>query len=268
MRVTITDKEALRALSWKAVASYLDAAGWQRTDDIPGKSVAYQHTDKEGRFWEILVLLRDDLADYVSRMADAVTTLARVEDRSELDVYDDLSTSGGVAARRAHERIRKWLVEEGWRVEDHPDPNVMLKVDVALGNGQSVSLIHEIQYPHHITIAKELVFGEEFQVAFSTLTRDIQRDTFWSIHRDLCIMGVEFDGPGAPPDRMRYYTAVFLDGLNKDTLIQRISLVQRAVALTIWTLDRGFEDGGRSAEATKELLKFVPPGGGPLAVAG
>jgi hypothetical protein len=90
MRVTITDKEALRALSWNAVASYLETAGWQRVNDIPGKSVAYQHTDNNGRLWEILVLLREDLADYASRMADAVSTLARVEDRSELDVYDDL----------------------------------------------------------------------------------------------------------------------------------------------------------------------------------
>jgi hypothetical protein len=77
MRVTIIDQEALRALSWKAVGAYLDAAGWRRIDDIPGKSVAYQHTDKDGRLWEILVLLRDDLADYLSRMADAVTTLYR-----------------------------------------------------------------------------------------------------------------------------------------------------------------------------------------------
>ncbi len=61
MRVTITDKEALRALSWQAVETYLDAAGWQQSEDIPGKSVAYQHTDKGGRLWEILVLLRDDL---------------------------------------------------------------------------------------------------------------------------------------------------------------------------------------------------------------
>ncbi|HZO30434.1 MAG TPA: hypothetical protein VFH48_31060 [Chloroflexota bacterium] len=99
MRVAITDKEALRALSWKAVRTYLDVAGWQRAEDVPGTSVAYQHTDKDGRLWEILVLLRHDLADYVSRMGDAVSTLARVEDRSELEIYDDLAALGaGVPA--------------------------------------------------------------------------------------------------------------------------------------------------------------------------
>ena len=102
MRVTITDKEALRALSWKAVKTYLDAAGWQQVEDVPGKSVAYQHTDKDGRLWEILVLLRDDLADYVSRMGDAVSTLARVEDRSELEIYEDLAALD--ANVPAHER--------------------------------------------------------------------------------------------------------------------------------------------------------------------
>jgi hypothetical protein len=102
MRVTITDKEALRALSWKAVKTYLDAAGWQQVEDIPGTSVAYQYTDTDGRLWEILVLLRDDLADYVSRMGDAVSTLARVEDRSELEIYADLVALGaGVPAHEA-----------------------------------------------------------------------------------------------------------------------------------------------------------------------
>jgi hypothetical protein len=98
MRVAITDKEALRALSWPAVTAYLDAAGWHQVEDIPGTSVAYQHTDKDGRLWEILVLLRDDLADYVSRMGDAVSTLARVEDRSELDIYDDLAAQDASAS--------------------------------------------------------------------------------------------------------------------------------------------------------------------------
>jgi hypothetical protein len=108
MRVTITDKEALRALSWKAVKKYLDAAGWRQVEDMPGKSAAYQHTDEDGRLWEILVLLRDDLADYVSRMGDAVSTLACVEDRSELDVYDDLAAldAGSSAHEVGIQRVR------------------------------------------------------------------------------------------------------------------------------------------------------------------
>jgi len=94
MKVAITDKEALRVLSWKSVKTYLDGAGWQQVEDVPGKSVAYQHRDEDGRLWEILVLLRDDLADYVSRMGDAVSILARVENRSELEIYDDLVALG------------------------------------------------------------------------------------------------------------------------------------------------------------------------------
>ena len=94
MRVMITDKEALRALSWKAVKTYLEASGWHRDRAIADKGVIYQHTDKGGRLSEIAVLTRDDLADYAARMGDAVGTLARVEDRSELDVYDDLRALG------------------------------------------------------------------------------------------------------------------------------------------------------------------------------
>lgn len=117
MRVTITDKEALRALPWNAVRAYLDAAGWQQVEDMPGASVAYQHTDKNGRLWEILVLLRDDLADYVSRMGDAVSTLARVEDRSELEVYDDLAALEDRIPAREHgsQRTKGYQTREPYR---------------------------------------------------------------------------------------------------------------------------------------------------------
>jgi hypothetical protein len=140
MKVRIEDKEALDAISWQVLRAYLDRAGWRQSKDIPGKGVIYKRTGPDRRLREIAVPLRRDLADYAAGMGDAVGTLARVEDRSELDVYDDLRALGSrmesnaaegaglpapvvdEATRAVHERIRKWLAEEGWRVEDLPVP--------------------------------------------------------------------------------------------------------------------------------------------------
>ena len=102
MRVIITDEQALRALSWKAVKAYLEASGWHRDRAVADKGVIYQHTDKGGRLREIAVLTRDDLADYAARMADAVGTLSRAEDRSELDIYEDLRALGAETSRHGN----------------------------------------------------------------------------------------------------------------------------------------------------------------------
>src|SRR5213076_841865 len=106
--------------------------GWQHADDLPGKAASYQRTDEGGRLWEILVPLRNDVADYAARMGDAVSTLAHVEDRDELAVFEDLKSSSADATQTlpvssvtqaAHQKIRRWLAEENLQVQDVPDPD-------------------------------------------------------------------------------------------------------------------------------------------------
>jgi hypothetical protein len=262
MRVTIIDQEALRALSWKAVGAYLDAAGWRRIDDIPGKSVAYQHTDKDGRLWEILVLLRDDLADYVSRMADAVTTLARVEDRSELDVYDDLSKSGEAAVFKVREQIRKWLAEEGLLMEYFRDADSRFNLRVFLSGEQTVNIVQPISKADSVIIATHILLQDEMGVGFAKLPPQRQRDVILDLLRDLSLLGVEFRGIGNPLTAIHFFVPIFFDGLTKDILVHRMQLVSRALILSAGIFLHALEEldeSDRPLEATARLLRFVDP---------
>ena len=295
MKVTITDKDALRALSWGAVKQYLDSKrGWKQADEVPGKALVYQRKDKNGRLWEIDVLLRDDLADYVSRMGDAVTILARLENRSELDVYADLEALGDGTAkstrqsrattngkahtaddatREVHERIRAWLAEEGWQVRDVPDPMSIFNVMATLKGGQNVNIFQHKTHTDHITISQHWVFDDQFQSHVGRLSTTLQKDLVWEIYRDVSIMGVEFDGFATPPREMRFLAYAYFDGLNKDLFIQRILLTIRALHLSIRTFAREFERLDDSAEVANKLLRLVPrsegvsEGGGSLTVA-
>jgi hypothetical protein len=94
MQIELTDQEALCRLSWADLKSYLDQQGWHQSDRIGEKALVYVPDGTANATAEILVPTRDDLADYASRMADAVHTLARLEGRSALLVYQDLVTSG------------------------------------------------------------------------------------------------------------------------------------------------------------------------------
>ena len=46
-----------------------------------------QQGTRDGRDWEIVIPLRDTVADYAEFMAEAVAVLAEAEDRSQLDVF-------------------------------------------------------------------------------------------------------------------------------------------------------------------------------------
>ena len=90
MKVQIRDKEALESLTTANLRSYLEAEGW---DDVRrwGEWATIHSKNQEGKLWEIAIPLREDASDYAEFMAEAVTTLAEAEDRSQLDVFYDLA---------------------------------------------------------------------------------------------------------------------------------------------------------------------------------
>ena len=94
MRVEIRDPSVFAALSHVDVRRYLQAAGWQDHGVFQDKATIHTHADATGREWEVLLPSREDLGDYKARMAEAVRYVARVENRSELDVLGDLENAG------------------------------------------------------------------------------------------------------------------------------------------------------------------------------
>ena len=93
MKVQIQDRDALSSLTTSNLRSYLQSRGW--ADAGPWGERATLHVKEYGgRDWEILIPLRDTIADYAEVMAEAVAVLATVEERSQLDVYYDLARMG------------------------------------------------------------------------------------------------------------------------------------------------------------------------------
>lgn len=109
MLVQIRDRAALSSLSILGLRSYLTSHGW-RDEGAFGKRPATIYTKEHGgRSWEVLVPLRDTIADYAESMAASVAVLSDVENRSQLDVFRDLSSTGADAI---HIRSANELVKE------------------------------------------------------------------------------------------------------------------------------------------------------------
>jgi hypothetical protein len=92
--VELTDQAALSQLPWGDLKSYLDGQGWAQTDRLGDKALVYVQSPETAEGPEILVPAREDLGDYASRMAEAVQILADTEQRSALEVFRDITTSG------------------------------------------------------------------------------------------------------------------------------------------------------------------------------
>ncbi|MGB5833280.1 MAG: hypothetical protein WBG92_14975 [Thiohalocapsa sp.] len=94
MRLELTDQAALSRLPWRDLKSYLDSRGWHQVGRLGDKALVFEPVAENAEAAEILVPARDDLADYASRMAEAVRILAESEQRSALAVFRDITTTG------------------------------------------------------------------------------------------------------------------------------------------------------------------------------
>ena len=99
MIVQIRDREALKSISIVSLRAYLSSRGWTDAGGWGERPITVFAKEHEGRTWEILVPHRDTIGGYTENMAESVAVLAQVEQRSQLDVYSDLSASGADVIR-------------------------------------------------------------------------------------------------------------------------------------------------------------------------
>lgn len=91
MKAQIRDVDALRALKPLEVSAYLRAKGWRQASDLRGKASLWLLA-REGDEFDVTVPQRREMGDYALRISEVLETLAKVEQRSELDVLRDLLT--------------------------------------------------------------------------------------------------------------------------------------------------------------------------------
>ena len=94
MKLEIRDFEALSKLSLVDVRAYLTSQGWQPHGRYGDVATIFHKTLPNGCFGEVLLPMREELGDYAARMGDLVASVAELEQRSQLTVFNDLVKSG------------------------------------------------------------------------------------------------------------------------------------------------------------------------------
>ena len=100
MQVDIHDRTVLGAIPASSLLAYVQAAGWEKAHHLGKRAVVYTK-QRDGRQWDIVVPLKDTFADFAANMAESIQVLSAVEQRSQLDVYQDLLAVGADVIRLA-----------------------------------------------------------------------------------------------------------------------------------------------------------------------
>lgn len=100
LRVTIKDKDALQLITVDSFKEYLSAKGWYFKEDYLRTMVSGQRI-KIAEIWSmdtgivsqtaIVVPNSESMVDYAARMSENLIILEKIENRSQLQIYVDLS---------------------------------------------------------------------------------------------------------------------------------------------------------------------------------
>lgn len=100
IRITIKDRDALQSITVKQLQTYLEHNGWAKKEDI-SRSLASGERTILGEVWSqdvgptartaLVVPVKETLADYAIRLSEAMMELERVEGRSQLDIFVDIT---------------------------------------------------------------------------------------------------------------------------------------------------------------------------------
>lgn len=111
MKATLTDREALLAVSPAALRAYLEFEGWRKERPFGRFGQIYASEGPHGPS-EIPVPFTNDVADYASSVLDIIAELSDIEGRDQLAIYRDL-----VGSDREVIRIRAPKADDDGSVE-------------------------------------------------------------------------------------------------------------------------------------------------------
>lgn len=93
MKATVRDIDTLKAVQPLEFAAYLRASGWQESEHVPERASVWSLGNGSDGGYEILLPLRRDFKDFVSRISEALQTLEVAEQRSQLEILEELATT-------------------------------------------------------------------------------------------------------------------------------------------------------------------------------
>lgn len=103
MRVDIRDQTALRSLVPIEVASYIRSIGWRQVDKLGVRGTVWEKDTGQSRGPEILLPASREVIDFTTRMSEVLSTLSKVEGKSQLALFNELrSVATDVVRFRLH----------------------------------------------------------------------------------------------------------------------------------------------------------------------
>jgi len=168
-----------------------------------------------------------------------------MKDGVETDMCAEVANqTGNGQHQELKDRIRTWLIQDGWTFGG-PLPNpeaawVMVAQDTT---GLYFTFAQLKNQPDRIDLIAGAALVPNHRDAYATLPPRERIKLLFDVRLSLLGVDVEFseEGEGEPPDSYRITQKVYSDGLSRDIFFQRVMHVRRAVQTVLAKFAQAFE---------------------------
>ena len=140
-----------------------------------------------------------------------------------------------IAARKA--RIKAWLEEDGWVVADTSPTGATWALS-ANDNRSTVVVGQRGDKPDQIFAQARVDIDSQSAERMASLAEDDRSALLWELRFELLRAGLQFSGISLPMERFQFYQRIFLEDLNRSTLLSLVSNLRRGRLLAQSTLER------------------------------
>jgi len=149
------------------------------------------------------------------------------------------------------ERVQNWLMSEGWQIAEQPHPNLAWLIRAEDAAERRILVGQDKVKQDYIHLEARVNIADEHRKKFESLPENRRREILWRLRFRLLSMNVDFAGVAEPMQAVLLTQRIYLDGLTKDTFIQRFLMVRNAVIAVIWSIIQDLEGVEPPAESTK-----------------
>ena len=152
---------------------------------------------------------------------------------------------------QTREKVQNWLMSEGWQIAEQTHPDLMWLIRAEDAAQRKILVGQGKAKEDQIHLEARVNIGDEHRKKFESLPEERKREILWKLRFRLLSMNVDFVGVAEPIQAVLLTQRIYLDGLTKDTFLQRFSIVRNAVIIVIWSIIENLEGVEAPAESAK-----------------
>lgn len=158
--------------------------------------------------------------------------------------------------QEAVENIQRWLLAEGYQLQEKPGPDMLFRFDITDPEGLPITVMQPASKEDMVQIGVNWSPGD-YEARFNNLPPERRGALLWNLRFSLLDLGVGFLGLDEPLGMINVSDYIYYDALTKDQLLHRVFHVRRALTLVNWMFNREFQEPPRrnGANALTRLIR-------------